>query len=235
MGGDALADPVVALAGAAPGMMQAPLQYLTASGSRAAGTVGLTWFTLGISIIVCLIIGVLIWLSMDGALQPGAELNATRDLKVEQGSNGLRWITVGLVLTAFPLLAILVWTMAALAHVAGPPAHPGLTLYVSAKQWWWEATYNGASPSDRFTTANEIHIPVGVPVQVRLNGADVIHSFWVPQLAGKTDAIPGQRNVTWMQADAPGRYRGQCAESSPSRPPSSSAGASASCRPHRRR
>jgi cytochrome c oxidase subunit 2 len=63
-----------------------------------------------------------------------------------------------------------------------------------------------------FTTANEIHIPVGVPVRVRLHGADVIHSFWVPKLTGKTDAIPGQVNQSWIQADKPGRYAGTCQE-----------------------
>ena len=63
-----------------------------------------------------------------------------------------------------------------------------------------------------FTTANEIHIPVGQPVRVKLVGVDVIHSFWVPALAGKTDLIPGQTNTTWLEADAPGVYRGQCTE-----------------------
>ncbi|HEX4027287.1 MAG TPA: c-type cytochrome, partial [Rhizomicrobium sp.] len=64
----------------------------------------------------------------------------------------------------------------------------------------------------QFTTANEIHIPVGRPVRLRLIGSDVIHSFWVPQLAGKMDAIPGQTNETWIEADRPGTYRGQCTE-----------------------
>ena len=72
--------------------------------------------------------------------------------------------------------------------------------------------YNAPNPPDVFDTANEIHIPVGVPVLVRLHGADVIHSFWVPQLSGKTDAIPGQTNLSWIQADRPGRYLGQCTE-----------------------
>jgi cytochrome c oxidase subunit 2 len=63
-----------------------------------------------------------------------------------------------------------------------------------------------------FTTANEIHIPTGVPVRVILASPDVIHSFWVPKLAGKMDVIPGVTNVTWIQAATPGRYRGQCAE-----------------------
>ena len=69
-----------------------------------------------------------------------------------------------------------------------------------------------ALPSEVFTTANEIHIPTGVPVLVRLHGGDVIHSFWVPKLSGKTDTIPGQTNLSWMQARLPGRYRGACNE-----------------------
>ena len=85
-------------------------------------------------------------------------------------------------------------------------------LDVTGRQWWWEVEYNGSSPTDIFETANEIHIPVGVPVLVRLHGGDVIHSFWVPQLTGKTDTIPGQVNLSWIQADKPGRYLGQCTE-----------------------
>ena len=188
-------------------MNNAPLQYLTSAGQRAGAVVPLTWFTIAVSVVVCLIIAVILFLavgqSTDGDSTPAL---------VERGGNGLRWITVGLALTAVPLFATLIWTMAALAQIAGPPAKPGLMLDVTGKQYWWEVTYNGALPSDRFTTANEIHIPVGVPVLVRLNGGDVIHSFWVPQLSGKTDAIPGQINQTWIQASAPGRFRGQCSE-----------------------
>ena len=61
-------------------------------------------------------------------------------------------------------------------------------------------------------TANEIHIPVGKPVRIGLTGSDVIHSFWVPSLTGKTDVIPGQTNMTWIEAEKPGIYRGQCTE-----------------------
>ena len=105
-------------------------------------------------------------------------------------------------------MVALVWTMLTLAAVAGPPAHPGLVLDVTGRQWWWEVRYNADSPPDVFETANEIHIPVGVPVLVRLHGGDVIHSFWVPQLSGKTDAIPGQTNLSWIEADKPGRIPG---------------------------
>ena len=79
---------------------------------------------------------------------------------------------------------------------------------VNAQQFWWQVTY----PDQQFTTANEIHIPVGKTVEIRLTSPDVIHSFWVPQLAGKTDVIPGQTNTMRVKANAPGTYRGQCAE-----------------------
>ena len=190
-------------------MIDAPLQYLTSAGQRADAVVPLMWFTIVVSVAVCLIIAVILWLAVVRSTETGRE---SASVPVERGLSGLNWITIGLVLSAIPLLVSVFWTMAVLAQIAGPPAHPALILDVTGKQFWWEVTYNGASPSDRFTTANEIHIPVGVPVLVRLNGGDVIHSFWVPLLSGKTDAIPGQHNQMWMQAGAPGRFRGQCAE-----------------------
>jgi cytochrome c oxidase subunit 2 len=82
-----------------------------------------------------------------------------------------------------------------------------LTLDVIGHDWWWEVRYpNGA------VSANEIHIPAGVKVQLSLTTDDVIHSFWVPRLGPKTDMIPGQRNTMWLEASEPGVYRGQCAE-----------------------
>ena len=88
----------------------------------------------------------------------------------------------------------------------------GLSIEVTGHQWWWEVRYNDVDASNIFTTANEIHIPVGVPVLFTLRGGDVIHSFWVPNLAGKKDLIPGKVSTMWLQADKPGVYRGQCAE-----------------------
>ena len=79
-------------------------------------------------------------------------------------------------------------------------------------QWWWEATYTDARPDRVFTVANEIHVPVGQPVRVLLEGPDVIHSFWVPSLAGKQDLIPGRNNEITITAERAGLYRGQCAE-----------------------
>jgi cytochrome c oxidase subunit II len=87
-----------------------------------------------------------------------------------------------------------------------------LTIEITGHQWWWEVRYQDPSASNMFTTANEIHIPVGVPVYFDLKASDVIHSFWVPNLTGKKDLIPGKNNTIWLQADKPGVYRGQCAE-----------------------
>ncbi|MBP2237946.1 cytochrome c oxidase subunit 2 [Sinorhizobium kostiense] len=87
-----------------------------------------------------------------------------------------------------------------------------LTLKVKGHQWWWEVTYEDPGPSRQFTTANEIHVPVGQPVHVKLESADVIHSFWVPNLAGKMDAIPGRENRLVIQASKEGVFRGQCTE-----------------------
>jgi cytochrome c oxidase subunit 2 len=83
-----------------------------------------------------------------------------------------------------------------------------LTIRVIGHEWWWEVRY----PGTRAVTANEIHIPVRTPVRVEVQTADVIHSFWVPELNRKVDAIPEQTNVVELYADAVGRYRGQCAE-----------------------
>ncbi len=87
-----------------------------------------------------------------------------------------------------------------------------LTIKVTGQQWWWQIEYQSSDPTQNFTTANEIHIPVGTRVHLDLEAADVIHSFWVPSLMGKQDLIPGRKNTLDIQADRPGVYRGQCAQ-----------------------
>jgi len=87
-----------------------------------------------------------------------------------------------------------------------------LTIKVRGLQWWWGVEYFDSNPELRFETANEIHIPVGRKVRLQLEGIDVIHSFWVPSLAGKQDLIPGRPNELTIRAERPGTYRGQCAE-----------------------
>ncbi len=188
-----------------------PLGYLDAAGQRAHIILPLTWLTIAISVLVCVVIAILLWLAVRRARSSGGAVE-TRATAVTRGPSGVRWIGMGVAISAIPLLIALVWTMVALAEASGPPANPALTLDITAHQWWWEVHYDAAQPDQTFTTANEIHIPVGQRVLVRLHGGDVIHSFWVPKLTGKTDTIPGQTNVSWMEADRPGRYRGQCTE-----------------------
>jgi cytochrome c oxidase subunit 2 len=95
------------------------------------------------------------------------------------------------------------------ATEGGPDA---VTVRVTGHQWWWELYYEDNNPAASFTAANEIHIPVGRPVLLKLQTADVIHSLWVPKLAGKKDLIPGRENRLWIKADHPGVFGGQCAE-----------------------
>jgi cytochrome c oxidase subunit II len=89
-----------------------------------------------------------------------------------------------------------------------PKRASAVTVEVTGHKWWWEVRY----PATGALTANEIHVPTGAAVRLRLRTADVLHSFWVPQLMPKTDLIAGRVNETWLRADKPGVYHGQCAE-----------------------
>ncbi|WP_313200322.1 cytochrome c oxidase subunit II [Rhizobium sp.] len=87
-----------------------------------------------------------------------------------------------------------------------------ITIAVKGEQWWWRVRYPNPDWVLEFETANEIHIPVGRDVRLQLESANVIHSFWVPSLAGKQDLVPGRSNTLLIRAERPGVYRGQCAE-----------------------
>ncbi|HJU48268.1 MAG TPA: cytochrome c oxidase subunit II [Gaiellaceae bacterium] len=104
------------------------------------------------------------------------------------------------------LFAITLHTLPATSPAAG--ATSSLTIRVTGRQWFWDVEYPGRG----VRTANEIHIPVGVPVDVEAVSGDVIHSFWVPELNRKVDMIPGRVNHVRLQAERAGVYRGQCAE-----------------------
>jgi cytochrome c oxidase subunit 2 len=110
------------------------------------------------------------------------------------------------------LFALAIASFVADRSLARAAAHEKLSLTVTANQWWWDVTYNSADNSKMLRTANEIHVPVGVPVRIILRSNDVIHSFWVPSLAGKQDLIPGRENDITLVPKKVGIYRGQCAE-----------------------
>jgi len=92
--------------------------------------------------------------------------------------------------------------------ISDPPPPPKPDIVVIGHQWWWEARYTNLGA----VVANEIHIPVGKPLALRLDAADVLHEFWVPELARKITTVPGHPNHIWIQADKPGTYLGFCSE-----------------------
>lgn len=94
----------------------------------------------------------------------------------------------------------------------GLAENAAVTVTVRGQQWWWQVIYADPNPALSFQTANEIHIPIGQDVRVLLESADVVHSFWVPSLAGKQDLVPGRSNSLLLRVEHPGIYRGQCAE-----------------------
>ena len=117
--------------------------------------------------------------------------------------------TVGSLVILFGLLGTSVVTSREIRSEYDPKT---LQIEVTANQWWWNVEYQHPEPEQRVRTANELHIPVGRTVGIKLLANDVIHSFWVPALHGKLDAIPGHETMLWLRADRPGIYRGQCAE-----------------------
>lgn len=116
---------------------------------------------------------------------------------------------------AFPIVvlsALLVYGLSLTGDLSQAPRPGEMRVRVTGEMWWWRIAYLDEQGREVFQDANEVHIPVGRPVVFELDSADVIHSFWVPQLGGKRDMIPGRRNLLRLQADAPGTYAGQCAE-----------------------
>ena len=122
-----------------------------------------------------------------------------------------RWIIGGgLILPTTSVIVLLAFGIPIGHRMLPLPPETGaaLVIEVTGHQWWWEVNY----PDTGIALRNEIHIPIGQPVDIHLTTADVIHAFWVPRLGGKLDAIPGRTNVLRLRADQPGSYRGQCAE-----------------------
>lgn len=188
-----------------------PLNYLYAYGPKARAEATLLWFVLIVSLVVIAIVTALVVI---GIVRRHSKLvlGNGEQVPVARTGNGLRWIYIGTGLSFIVLVATLFWTMITIADIAGPPAAPALTLRITARQWWWKVQYLNPDVSRIVTTANEIHIPAGKPIRIELISTDVIHSFWIPALSGKTDAIPGQTNMQWLEASHPGVYRGQCTE-----------------------
>jgi cytochrome c oxidase subunit 2 len=172
------------------------------AGPQAARLSSLGWTMIAIATVVFLVVmGILLYAIWRRRQSPAID-------GPPEPVNERAWVLYGgAAIPALVLAFVFVLTLGAYRSSA-PDRDPTLTVEVIGHQWWWEVRY----PDQHIETANEIHLPVGQPVKILLRSADVIHSFWIPNLAGKTDLIPGQLNATWLQADSAGTWRGTCAE-----------------------
>ncbi|MGH2736523.1 MAG: cytochrome c oxidase subunit II [Actinomycetota bacterium] len=183
------------------GSCSGPGNMLDPGGPGARRIAGLWWLMLVISVIVFLIV-----LGFIAAGLVRGRRNCAPNEKSRLG--GTFVLLSGIVLPCLILGAVFLVSLRDMSVLSAPPDDPSLTIDVIAHDWWWEVRY----PDTDAVTANEIHVPAGESVRLRLTTDDVIHSFWVPRLQAKTDHIPGTTTTMWLRADEPGRYRGQCAE-----------------------
>ena len=139
-------------------------------------------------------------------------LRGSPRLKARLGGEKAIW-TLGFAFPAVVLTGLLIWGLTLTSSLSATRVTGGeMRVKIIGEMWWWRVHYLDAGGRETLRDANELHIPVGKPVLLELEAADVIHSFWVPRLGGKMDMIPGRTNRLLIQADAPGIYKGQCAE-----------------------
>lgn len=165
---------------------------------------------------VCTIVYLMVMGGLAGALWRNRE--STPRFTVEGGDYSSEPQVAGKLLKAWAIFIVIGLAALAIASFfvdrsnANAAANPRLRITVTGNQWWWAVEYEGRKPGEGFHTANELHLPVGVPVEVVLKSNDVIHSLWIPNLAGKQDLIPGRETDLQLVPRVTGLFRGQCAE-----------------------
>lgn len=159
------------------------------------------WIAVGVFVLVE---GLLVAAMIKFRARPG------RSDKVKQVHGNTRLEIAWTILPALLLAGVAVPTVGTLFELSRRPSGDVLEITVVGKQWWWAVEYPQLDPP--VVTANEIHIEADLPVYLTLESDNVIHSFWVPRLAGKQDLVPGRSENLLIQADEPGTYLGQCAE-----------------------
>lgn len=154
--------------------------------------------------------GTIVFLIVLAAL--GIALFGSAKLKARLGGEKAIW-ALGFAFPAVVLTGLLIWGLTLTSSLSATRVTGNeMRVKIVGEMWWWRVHYQDADGRETLRDANELHIPVGKPVLLELEAADVIHSFWVPRLGGKMDMIPGRTNRLLIQADKPGIYKGQCAE-----------------------
>lgn len=184
--------------------MRAFQSVLHAAGIQAARVEWLWWAMFWITLVVTMIVLAV----LAAAVTRGSHNDRPRPTDRAL----LRAVGIATAITVVILFVLLIASTVTSRAVASERVEDAMQVEITAYQWWWAVEYQHPEPEQRVRTANELHIPVGRTVAVKLLANDVIHSFWVPSLSGKLDAIPGHEAVLWLRADQPGVYRGQCAE-----------------------
>jgi cytochrome c oxidase subunit II len=173
------------------------------AGPLSAHIAQLFWVFVGISVLVYVAVA-------------GFVIHALRRKKAAQPAPATSPLALRAIATAVGLTTVILLGMGVADFLAGRAlvraSDGAMRVRITAHQWWWEIEYLDAVPSQRVSTANELHIPVGRPVALELRSNDVIHSFWVPSLQGKKDLLPGYTTSLQLIASRAGVYRGECAE-----------------------
>ena len=178
-----------------------PPPILDPAGPYAGSVSLLSWLLVGMAVAVLLVVLVALWLALFGPQR----------LRKRLGGEKIIWAG-GVAFPIIVLTLLLTYGLSLTRNLTQPTQGEAMRIAVSGEMWWWRVTYFDEQGRPSIHDANEIHIPVGQPVVIELQSPDVIHSFWVPQLSGKLDMIPGRRNHIRIQADRPGVFSGQCAE-----------------------
>src|SRR4051812_43003855 len=188
---------------------------LEPAGSQSAHISQQWWFYFFVLTTIFVLVAIFLFIAIARRREPGRDVAPPELLPRDRARDaGLSRTVVGCVIATVIILFVLLFsdmlTGRAIYALSSDPN--ALIVKITGHQWWWEVQYEDREPGNIVTTANEVHIPTGRTVKFDLRSLDVIHSFWVPNLHGKKDLIPGHPTSTWMKADREGSFRGQCAE-----------------------
>jgi cytochrome c oxidase subunit 2 len=188
---------------------------LNPAAAESAHIVHLWWIFFWVMLVIFALVAIFLFVAILRNIRRGPDdqqLVILPDRTEADESRATNVVSALVVITVLILFALLIADFVTGNAIYATPDPNALAIKITGHQWWWEVQYQDPQPSEIVTTANEIHVPVGKAVKLELHSSDVIHSFWVPNMNGKKDLVPGHPTTTWFTADRPGEFRGQCAE-----------------------